>query len=157
MRRNTIETLMGAVVIAVAALFLVFAYSTASLRQTSGYAVQAQFDRIDGIRTGSDIRLSGIKVGSVSGSHLDPKTYLAVVVMSIDPGVQLPLDTSATITSDGLLGDKYLALSPGGSDKMIQPGGVIENTQGSIDIFSLVGQLIFSQTGDKNKKGEGGK
>jgi phospholipid/cholesterol/gamma-HCH transport system substrate-binding protein len=71
--------------------------------------------------------------------------------------VQLPVDSSATITSDGLLGDKYMAVQPGGSDKMIKPGGAIENTQGSIDLFSLVGQLIFSQTGSEKKKGDGGK
>jgi phospholipid/cholesterol/gamma-HCH transport system substrate-binding protein len=151
MGRNHIETVMGAVVVAVAVFFFVFAYNTANIQTVKGYHVTAKFDRIDGINEGSDVRMSGIKIGTVRSQSLDPKTYLAVVTLSIDPSVELPTDTSASITSDGLLGDKYLALSPGGSDKMIPDGGQIETTQGSIDLFSLVGQLIFSQTG---KEGE---
>ena len=159
MRRNLIETIMGAVVLVVAAIFMLFAYSTADIQAVSGYPVTAKFDRIDGIREGSDVRMSGIKIGTVVKQKLDPETYLAVVTMTIDPAVKLPTDTSAQITSDGLLGDKYMALSPGGSDSMIPSGGEIETTQGSIDLFSLVGQMIFSQTGkgDKKKEANGGK
>lgn len=158
MRKNSVETIMGAVVIAVAVLFVMFAYDKADLKTVEGYAVKAKFDRIDGIRRGSDVRMSGIKIGTVTGQLLDPKTYLAVVTLNIDSNVKLPLDTSAAITSDGLLGDKYMALSPGGDDNMIAPGGEIEVTQGSIDLFSLVGQMIFSQTGNKGgKEGDGSK
>ena len=152
MGRNLIETLMGAIVIAVAVFFFVFAYNTANIQAVEGYAITAKFDRIDGIREGSDVRMSGIKIGTVLNQVIDPQTYLAVVTMSIDPVIKLPLDTSASITADGLLGDKYLALSPGGDEEMIAQGGEIETTQGSIDLFSLVGQLIFSQTGDDGAK-----
>ena len=152
MRKNSVETIMGAVVIAVAVLFVLFAHDKADLTTIEGYAISAKFDRIDGIRRGSDVRMSGIKIGTVTDQGLDPETYLAVVKLNIDTNVKLPLDTSAAITSDGLLGDKYMALSPGGDDKMIPPGGEIETTQGSIDLFSLVGQMIFSQTGDKGGK-----
>ncbi len=157
MQRNLIETIMGAVVIVVAAIFLVFAYTTADVRAVEGYDVSAKFDRIDGIKRGSDVRMAGIKIGTVMDSTLDPETYLAVVELSINPTVKLPLDTSASITSDGLLGDKYMSLSPGGDEAMIKPGGEIETTQGAIDLFSLVGQMIFSQTGkdDKDKSGDG--
>lgn len=75
-----------------------------------------------------------------------------MVKLNIDTNIKLPLDTSAAITSDGLLGDKYMALSPGSDGKMILVGGEIDTTQGSIDLFSLVGQMIFSQTGDKGGK-----
>ena len=153
MRKNLIETLMGAVVIAVAVIFIIFAYDTADLHAVDGYRVTAKFDRIDGIRSGSDVRMSGIKIGTVTGQELDPATYLAVVTISIDPKIKLPLDTSAAITSDGLLGDKYLSLSPGGDEEMIPVGGEIETTQGSIDLFSLVGQMIFSQTGREGSSG----
>ena len=157
MQRNLIETIMGAVVIVVAAIFLVFAYTTADVRAVEGYDVSAKFDRIDGIKRSSDVRMAGIKIGTVMDSTLDPETYLAVVELSINPTVKLPLDTSASITSDGLLGDKYMSLSPGGDEAMIKPGGEIETTQGAIDLFSLVGQMIFSQTGkdDKDKSGDG--
>lgn len=156
MRKNSVETTIGAVVIAVAVLFVIFAYDKADLKTVDGYAISAKFDRIDGIRRGSDVRMSGIKIGTVTDQGLDPETYLAVVKLNIDTNVKLPLDTSAAITSDGLLGDKYMALSPGGDDKMIPPGGEIETTQGSIDLFSLVGQMIFSQTGDKGGKAADG-
>ena len=148
MGRNLIETLMGAVVIAVAVFFFIFAYNTADIQAVEGYRVSAKFDRIDGIREGSDVRMSGIKIGTVLSQRIDPQTYLAIVTMSIDPVIKLPLDTSASITADSLLGDKYLALSPGGEDEMIAADGEIETTQGSIDLFSLVGQLIFSQIDD---------
>ena len=147
MRRNMIETVMGAVVLVVAALFIVFAYDKAEVGTVDGYEIRAKFDRIDGIRPGSDVRMSGIKIGTVTTSILDPKTYLAVVRMTVRNDIKVPDDTSIAVSSDGLLGDKFLALSPGGSDVMLKPGGEILTTQGSIDLMSLVGQMIFSQTG----------
>ena len=154
MNRNLIETVMGAVVLVVAALFIVFAYSKAEVGAVEGYEIQAKFDRVDGILAGSDVRMSGIKIGTVTASSLDPQTYFAEVKMNIRSDVKIPDDTSIAVSTDGLLGDKFLALSPGGSDDMLEPGGEITTTQGSIDLMSLVGQMIFSQTGkdgDKDK------
>ena len=150
MRGNVIETVMGAVVILVAALFLVFAYKTSQLRSVAGYLVSADFARVDGIRQGSDVRISGIKIGSVVAEELDPKTFLANVRMSIDPAVQLPDDTVAEIISAGLLGDKYMSLVPGGSDKVIPPGGKITYTQSSVSLENLIGQMMFSAPAAKN-------
>ena len=143
-----------AVVLVVAALFIVFAYSKAEVGAVEGYEIQAKFDRVDGILAGSDVRMSGIKIGTVTASSLDPKTYFAEVKMNIRSDVKIPDDTSIAVSTDGLLGDKFLALSPGGSDDMLESGGEITTTQGSIDLMSLVGQMIFSQTGkdgDKDK------
>ena len=157
MKRNAVETVMGAVVILVAALFLFFAYTTSQVRAVSGYEVTARFDRIEGLRDGGDVRISGIKVGTIISQTLDPKTYLAVVRMSIDPSLKLPVDTVATISSTGLLGDKYLSLEPGNEDKTIPAGGVIEHTQPPMSLESLIGQYIFSQQGQQPKKnGEDG-
>jgi phospholipid/cholesterol/gamma-HCH transport system substrate-binding protein len=155
MKGNVIETVLGAVVLVVAALFLVFAYRTSQLRTVPGYQVTADFTRIDGIRQGSDVRISGIKIGSVLAEELDPKTFLATVRMSIDPKVQLPDDTVAEIVSAGLLGDKYLSLVPGGSDKVIPPGGKIKYTQASVSLESLIGQTIFSPPAGKKGDGDG--
>ena len=144
---------MGTVVIAVAAIFMLFAYSKADIGAVSGYTVKAKFDHID---VGGDVRLSGIKVGTVIEEILDPDTYFAVVTLSIDNSIKLPTDTSAACTSSGLLGNKYLNLSPGADDTMIPEGGEIESTQGCIDLFALLGQMIFSQTGrDDSKTGDG--
>lgn len=152
MRKNLIETVMGAVVLAVAALFIVFAYSKAEVGKVEGYEINAKFDRIDGILAGSDVRMSGIKIGTVTASALDPKTYFANVSMNIRSDIKIPEDTSIAVSSDGLLGDKFLALSPGGSDDMLPPGGEITTTQGSIDLMGLVGQMIFSQTNNDDDK-----
>lgn len=145
---------MGAVVLIVAALFLFFAYSTSQMRSVRGYPVSAQFERVDGIRDGGDVRIAGVKVGSITSERLDPATFLATVKMSIDPAYKLPDDTVAEIISSSLLGDKYLALVPGGSDKMIPPGGRIKFTQAPVSLENLIGQMIFSQPGAK-KPGEG--
>jgi phospholipid/cholesterol/gamma-HCH transport system substrate-binding protein len=154
MRGNVIETVMGAVVLVVAALFLVFAYKTSQLRPVaSGYEVMADFARIDGIHQGSDVRVSGVKVGSVVSETLDPKTFLAVIRMSIDPSIELPDDTVAQVTSSGLLGDKYLSLAPGGSDKTIPHGGKIRYTQSSISLENLIGQMMFSPSGKSGAEG----
>ena len=154
MRGNVLETVMGAVVLVVAALFLLFAYKTSELRAVSGYQLSADFERVDGIRQGGDVRISGIKIGSIVAEELDPKTFLANIRMSINPTIKLPDDTVAEIVSAGLLGDKYMSLVPGGSDKMIPPGGKIKYTQSSVSLEHMLGQMIFSAPGAK-KPGEG--
>jgi phospholipid/cholesterol/gamma-HCH transport system substrate-binding protein len=153
MSRNIIETVMGAVVLVIAAVFLFFAYSTSQVRAVSGYELTAKFDRIEGIREGGDVRISGIKVGSIVSQTLDPSTFLAVVKVSIDPTIKLPTDSVAEILSSGLLGDKFLALVPGASDDMLKPGGVIKFTQSPMSLENLIGQYIFSQ--GQSKKGDG--
>jgi phospholipid/cholesterol/gamma-HCH transport system substrate-binding protein len=155
MSGNVIETVMGAVVLAVAAVFLFFAYTTSQVRAVDGYTVTAQFARVDGIRDGSDVRIAGVKVGSITAETLDPKTYLATLKMSINPEYQLPEDTVAEVISSSLLGDKYLALVPGGADKNIPPGGQIKYTQATASLEDLIGQMIFSQAGAGGQKKPG--
>ncbi len=148
MQRSSIETVAGAVVVAVAVLFLVFAYDSADVDAVDGYRVTAKFDRIDGIRRGSDVQMSGIKIGTVVAQALDPVSYLAVLTLAIDDSIELPEDTSAAISTDGLLGDKYVTLSPGGAEEMIAAGGEIETTQGAVDLYSLLGRAFFGQADD---------
>lgn len=155
MSGNVIETVMGAVVLVVAALFLFFAYTTSQIRAVQGYQLTAQFERVDGIRDGGDVRIAGVKVGTVLSAALDPKTFLATVHISVDPTYKLPDDTVAEIVSAGLLGDRYLALVPGGSEQMIPPGGQIKYTQSPVSLENMIGQMIFSQPGGQRKPGEG--
>jgi phospholipid/cholesterol/gamma-HCH transport system substrate-binding protein len=143
---NLVETLIGAVVLVVAAFFLFFAYSTADVRAPDGYPIIAKFDRVDGLAVGADVRLSGIKIGTVTKQSLDTQTFLAVVQLNVASNVQLPADTSAKIATEGLLGGNYLALEPGGSEDNLKPGEEIKYTQGSVDLMSLIGQAIFSST-----------
>ncbi|MCC7275043.1 MAG: outer membrane lipid asymmetry maintenance protein MlaD [Alphaproteobacteria bacterium] len=152
MKHNVVEAVIGAVVLAVAAAFVVFAYTAGEVRPSKGYELVARFSRIDGINVGSDVRVSGIKVGSVTRMGLDPKTYLAEVRFALDPSIRMPVDTVAAVSSTGLLGDKFLDLVPGGDEKELRPGEAIRHTQASVSIENLIGQYMFSQGGDK--KGE---
>ena len=149
---NVVETLIGAVVLAVTVAFLTFAYGRADVGAVTGYEVVARFERIDGLSAGSDVRMSGIKVGTITDQSLDTEDYLAVVRMSIDPAVLLPEDSSAEVVSDGLLGSKYMSLVPGGADDMIEPGGEIKFTQSSVSLEALIGKFMFSS--DDADKGE---
>ena len=138
-----LETLLGAVVVIVAAAFLVFAFGVSDVGAVKGYELIAKFDRVDGLAVGADVKVGGIKVGTVVAQELDPATYLAVVTMSIDEGVPVPVDSSSEIVSEGLLGGRYLAIIPGPSDEMLVAGGLIRFTQSSISIEKLLGQFTF--------------
>ena len=115
MKRNVIETMMGGLVLLVAAGFLFFAYKSGNVQSATGYTITAKFDRVDGLVVGADIRVSGIKVGAVTAQNIDPQTYQAIVSMTIRDDVKVPNDSSAEIVGDGLLGGKYIAIVPGGS------------------------------------------
>lgn len=148
MRSNVLETLIGAIVLVAAGYFLVFAYNVTGMGgAANGYVLTAKFDRIDGITVGSDVRLAGVKVGTVSGQRLDPKTFQAVLEMDIDQAIALPDDSAVKIAASGLLGDNYLSLEPGGSANMLASGGEIQFTQGSVNIMDLISQAIFSSAG----------
>ena len=148
---NTVETVLGGVVLAVAGIFLVVALSSASFKQTTGYNVNANFSKADGIKSGMDVRMSGVKIGSVATLSLDPKTYLAKVKMTIENDIQLPMDTVAKVASESILGGKYLTLEPGGDDAMIKDGGQIQYTQSAVNLEELLGKFIFNGS-DKDKK-----
>lgn len=157
MKRNVIETIMGAVVLAVAAFFLFFAYGSADLRAVNGYEVVARFDRIDGLEPGAEVAISGVRVGQVISTRLDPDTYLAEVRMSIASDVELPADTIATVASQSLLGGRFMALDPGGDPTMIEPGGTIAYTQSTPGLEQLIGQFIYGMdSGDGSSADQGG-
>jgi phospholipid/cholesterol/gamma-HCH transport system substrate-binding protein len=147
---NVIETLVGAFVLVVAVAFVIFAVSRTDVGAVQGYEVVANFDRIDGLSIGADVRVSGIKVGTVVEQTLDTETYFAVVRMSVDPAVRLPVDSSAAVISDGLLGGKFMALTPGAEEDMIEPGGNILYTQASISLEQLIGKFVFGGVDSKS-------
>lgn len=155
MSNQLVETLMGAVVLVVAALFLAFAYSSTNVRPLNGYEVTAKFDRVDGLNPGSDVKISGIKVGTVINEKLDPETFLAIVTISLQSGIKLPIDTVAQVSSEGLLGGNFLALVPGSDDKNIAAGGEIKYTQAPVNLMQLLGKFIFN-TGQAAAQGAQG-
>jgi phospholipid/cholesterol/gamma-HCH transport system substrate-binding protein len=140
-RPNYAETLIGAAVVAIALVFAALAYYRTGAAGLSGYEVNARLAKVDGLAVGTDVRLAGIKVGSVSSLTLDPKTYLVTVHMDVRNDIKLPTDSSILVTQAGFLGGQYLSITPGGDDKMMAAGSFFENAQGSIDVMSLVGRF----------------
>ena len=147
MRRNAIETVMGAVVLLVAGVFVFFAYDMAQVKAVEGYEVTALFYKIGGLNEGSDVRISGIKVGTVIDHELDAESYDARVRMTITREVKLPVDTVASIASEGLLGGKYVRLEPGTDKSYIKDGGTITKTKDFRSLEDQVGEIIFLATG----------
>ncbi len=147
MKRNIVETLIGAVVLVVAGGFFLFAYSRADVGAAAGYPVHAEFSAVGGLTEGADVRISGIKVGTVSRLALNPETFLARVTMTIQDDVELTSDTAALISIEGLLGGAYVSLEPGGELDTIPPDGNILFAQAAPDIISLMSQLVFSSAG----------
>ncbi|MAS87504.1 MAG: outer membrane lipid asymmetry maintenance protein MlaD [Micavibrio sp.] len=153
MKRNVVEMVLGAVVLAVAVVFMVFSYNAADVEDVNGYAVSATFTDIGSIKQGSDVRISGVKVGSVSKVELDEKAYLAKLTLSLQDTLKLPDDTAALIGSESLLGGSYIGLEPGASDDFLADGDRIQYTQDAQNLERLLGQFIFSvKDGDKGEK-----
>ncbi|WP_448585475.1 outer membrane lipid asymmetry maintenance protein MlaD [Thermaurantiacus sp.] len=147
LREHGAEALAGLAVVGVAAGFLAYALAqTGQGRGPGHYELVARFPDASGIAVGTDVRVAGLKVGRVSAQRLDPETFDAVVTLSVDRGLELPLDTSAAIASESLLGGSYVKLVPGGESERLKPGDEITDTQGATDLMGLVGAFI-NQTG----------
>ena len=150
-QNNIAETVIGAIVVAVAVIFLAFAYFRTGSGSLSGYEVNAKLPKADGLGIGTDVRLAGIKIGTVSDLTLDPQTYLATVHMNVRSDIKIPQDSSVIVSSP-ILGSAYLSITPGGDDKMIPPGGFFDNAQGSVDVMGLVGRFIGGDNGQQPKQ-----
>jgi len=137
------ETAMGAVVLIATAGFFVYALSAGGKGwQAPGYQVSARFGQVGGLAPGADVKVAGVKVGTVTNLTLDPKTFLARADMTLDPSVKLPSDSTAKITSDSLLGGSHVEFEPGGATDNLKPGSDVQNTQGAVDLFGMIGQFL---------------
>ena len=148
MQRSMLETVMGAVVLLSAVAFLSLAYEAADQRGFDGYEIKAEFGATGGLSVGEDVRISGIKVGQIVRQELDPATYVARIVIALDPQIQIPADSSARITEASLLGGNYLELMPGADLEMLQPGDVIYDTRDPVSLTDLLGKAVFAAGGD---------
>lgn len=133
---------MGAAVLAAAAAFLLYAVSASGVGGGRGYELTARFGQVGGLAPGADVRVAGVKVGSVRDVRLDSQTFLAKARLQLDPSVQLPADSTARIASDGLLGGAHVAIEPGAAEQSLVNGAEITNTQGAVDLFGLIGRAI---------------
>ena len=143
MAENKLEILAGALVLAAAAGFFVYAGQSAGLGDTSGtYPLTASFRSVQGITAGSDVKLAGVKVGTITRLTLNPQTYFADVVIDIHDDIVLPVDSAILISSEGLLGGNFVELVPGGLPDNLGPGDEIEDTQGAVSLVSLLMKFV---------------
>ena len=148
LRENIGEALVGLFVVLFAAWFVSFAWNTTGGGTKDGAIhVTALFPNSTGINIGSEVRVAGIKVGTVTDQILDPASFQVKTTLALDPEVKLPADSSAAITSEGLLGATFISLIPGGETVPLKDGGTIADTQGAMDMMSMVGQFI-NKSGD---------
>ena len=148
-QNNAAEVMIGLGVVVVAAVFLTFFYLHRA-GGGSGYAIKAELPKVDGLGIGTDVRISGIKVGSISDLSLNPVNYLVTVTMDINKGVEIPTDSSLQVTSSGILGGQYISIQPGGDDKVLASGGMIQNAQGSADLMSMIGHFALGGNGSSS-------
>ncbi len=143
MAENRAEILAGVVVLGAALGFLGWSLGGERLAGHAGsYTLTASFRSVEGIRAGSDVRLAGVKVGSIIALTLNPETYYADAVVEVDARLKLPTDSAILISSEGLLGGNFVELVPGGAEEILAPGDEIEDTQGAVSLLTLLMKWI---------------
>jgi phospholipid/cholesterol/gamma-HCH transport system substrate-binding protein len=149
MAENTTEVVAGAGVVAVAIAFLIYAGQSSGF-STGGatYPLVASFRAVDGITVGTDVRLAGVKVGTITSLDLNPTTFYADATVAIDQAIVLPDDSAILVSSEGLLGGNYIEIVPGGSPDTLAPGAEIEDTQGSVSLVTLLMRFVGAKAGD---------
>ncbi len=150
MAENTTEVMVGGAVLAAAIGFLVYASdSTDAMQSTAGnYDLTASFRSAQGVTVGTDVRLAGVKVGTVTALDLNPTTYRADATLSVREELELPDDSAALVAAEGLLGGYFIELVPGGSPFNVEPGGEIEDTQGSVSLITLLLKFVSGDNGE---------
>lgn len=147
MVENRLEILTGALVLAAAAGFFVFAGQTAGMGGGADtYPLKASFRSVQGISAGSDVKLAGVKVGTITSLTLNPTTYFADIVVDLDKSILLPTDSAILISSEGLLGGNFVELVPGGMPDNLAPGDEIEDTQGAVSLVQLLMKFVGGQS-----------
>ncbi|MFN3970133.1 MAG: outer membrane lipid asymmetry maintenance protein MlaD [Gemmobacter sp.] len=144
MSESTTEVLVGGAVLAVAIGFIVFAAQGTSLMGggSGAYELRASFRSAEGVRVGTDVRLAGVKVGSVTGLALNPQTFFADARLSVAQGIEVPEDSTVLISSEGLLGGNFVEILPGGSLDNLKPGGEVLDTQGAVSLITLLMKFV---------------
>jgi phospholipid/cholesterol/gamma-HCH transport system substrate-binding protein len=147
MRKINIETGVGIFVVVglICLAYLSVKLGDVSLFGTKQYMVKARFANVSGLKEGATVEVAGVTVGKVESIHLD--NYEALVKMLIDPGVKLQEDSIASIRTQGIIGDKYIKIKPGGSSEYVQKGGEILETESAIELEELIGKYIFDKEG----------
>lgn len=153
MSENKTEVFVGGAVLAVAIGFVAYAGQiTGFSKSTTGYPLSASFRSAEGVTVGTDVRLAGVKIGTVTDLKLNPKTFRADTVISVAEGIEIPDDSAVVVASEGLLGGNFVEIVPGGSPFNFEPGAEIEDTQGAVSLVSLLLKFV-SGSGSGSEKG----
>jgi len=148
MSHNTTEVLVGGAVLAAAIAFAIYAGQTTGFATSSrGYELGASFRSLEGVTVGTDVRLAGVKIGTVSGVELNPETYRADTKLLVKEGIVIPDDSAAVVASEGLLGGNFVEIMPGGSLGYFDPGAEILDTQGAVSLVSLLLKFVSGDSG----------
>ncbi|TCO70305.1 outer membrane lipid asymmetry maintenance protein MlaD [Rhodovulum euryhalinum] len=146
---TTTEVITGGAVLALALGFFAYATQTAGLGGTAGaYELTASFRSVEGVTVGTDVRLAGVKVGTVTALDLNPQTFRADARFTVDEGIELPDDSAVLVSSEGLLGGTFVEILPGGSPFNLSPGDEVLDTQGAVSLISLL-MKVFTATGEE--------
>lgn len=145
MSANKTEVAVGGAVLAVAIGFVIYAGQvTGFTDRSTGYPLTASFRSLEGVTVGTDVRLAGVKIGTVTGIDLNPQTFRADTTFSVRDGIDIPDDSAVVVSSEGLLGGNFVEIMPGGSPFNFAPGDEIEDTQGSVSLVSLLMKFVSS-------------
>ena len=143
MTQNSTEIVVGGLVLAVAVGFLAYAAQVTGVQSSAGsYPLTASFRSLEGVSVGTDVRLAGVKIGSVNSVGLNTETFRADTVISVKDGIEIPDDSAITIASEGLLGGNFVEIVPGGSPFMFEPSSEIEDTQSAVSLVSLLLKFV---------------
>lgn len=153
MRRDLVETLIGGVVLVLVALGIVVGFASSGVSTVDGYSIKAEFDDVSGVSVGTEVRLAGVKVGTVTDKALADDGRLAILTLSIDRAAVVPADSKVRILPEGLLGGSYIAIEPGGAAEDLADGAAIafDRTQGSINVIDLLGRLVVQAAGNSGQ------
>ncbi len=153
MKKNRIEILVGLfTLLGIAAITrLTLQAGSGSLAGGDTYLIESRFANAGGLHPGSSVQVSGVTVGRVEGIRMDPSDYSAIVTFRVLSTLRLPTDSMASIKTSGLIGDKYVSMSPGADDAYLRPGARITMTESAVDLESLIGKMAF---GAVDKSGE---
>lgn len=143
------EMVLGAAVVLAAAGFVAFALQTTgtALTQAAGYPLQASFRSAEGVRPGTEVRMAGVRIGTVSELTLDPTSFRARLTVRIDPALQLPSDSTIQVASEGLLGGTFIEVLPGGDEATLAPGDSFNDTQSAVSLITLLLRAFTSDSG----------
>ncbi|MDA9231464.1 outer membrane lipid asymmetry maintenance protein MlaD [Rickettsiales bacterium] len=150
MKNSLFELIVGTAILAIAVYFFIFSFQKADLSRPNSYKIIAEFDDIGGVSNGSDVKISGVKVGIVNSQKLNNDNYRAILVLNINNDIKLPTDSSAKIMSASLLGGKFVGIEPGADEDSLSDGERIIFTQSSVNLEKLLGKFIFGSKSKEN-------